>query len=140
MNKFVVREVGRYDVDVINPEGKMVTYRGIEGGSIGIMPDDTLVEERKVGTNIWINVYHYQQDVDFNAEYIPFPDATQRCLLCFDTEYNLIDPGMALSNALIVYRHAFRLCSDFQELTRFVPYLIRWLRDNDPDNEEVLRL
>lgn len=139
MNKIEVREFDRYDVDVITAEGKMVTYRGISGGYSGIMPDDTLVEERKVGKNVWIIVYQYKQDVDLSAEYTPFPDATQRCLLCFDTDYNLIDADMALSNAIIEYRHAFRICSEHPELTMYVPHLIRWLHDHG-ETEEVLRL
>ena len=140
MDDVQVRAYDRYDVDVINADGKRVTYKSIFHGAAGILPDDTLIEERKVGKTVWINVHHYNHDVDMDAEYTPYPDACVRCTLYFDTEGNLVTHDMALKPAIAEYRHAFCICRQYPELLRFVPYLIRWLHDNDPTNEGALRL
>ena len=118
-----------YNVTVITPDGKTVTYKNIR--RYGYMPDDQFVSEQYIGKVVEIRIKNVKDSLWFeglNHLYLYYDGNGSLCGSCLGIDY---DRKM--------YRYAMSICHENEKLLCFVPDLIRWLYENDR-GEEVLRL
>lgn len=122
---------------IADRRGKLITYKDVTASKPFMDRGYKLISTTVSGHTVKIGIDRYQisDPKPYTASYNLRHTIVQ---LCFDADGNLRDTNDP-DKGIKAYRQALEEFAGCDELTQYVPYILRWLHDHG-ETEEVLRL
>lgn len=137
MPKVDIIEWDLYTHVIADRRGKLITYKDVTASKPFMDRGYKLISTTVSGHTVQIGIRRYE--LSNPGSYISSTLRHTIIQLCFDADGNLRDTN-AHDKGIKEYRTALEECAGCEELTQYVPYILRWLHDHEDQSEEVLRL